>query len=327
MEEPQKSTVQTMIRNFLFSSVNKEFLIFLFFLALSCGFWLMAALNETYEKEFLIPSKVVNVPSDVVVTSGEEDTIRVVLKDKGFVIWSYTLSQQLQPLIFNFIAHANKATGRGTISNAEVQRQIYGQLSASTRIVSIKPERIEFYFNFGESKKVPIRVAGTIMPGAQRYLAATKFVPEFVTIYASKEILDSIRYVQTDELNLVNFTDTIVTRVSLKKIPSVKIVPSQVKLVLYPDILTEESIEVPIQAVNMPQGMRLRTFPARVKVRFIIGASQFRSIKEDMFKVVADYAELSAKPSDKCRVELQTVPSGVSKARLEIMEVDYLLEQ
>ena len=38
------------VRNFLFSSVNKEFLIFLFFLFLSSVFWLMMTLNETNEK-------------------------------------------------------------------------------------------------------------------------------------------------------------------------------------------------------------------------------------------------------------------------------------
>ncbi|MCI7309619.1 MAG: YbbR-like domain-containing protein [Prevotella sp.] len=327
MEEPQKSKMQSMIRNFLFSTVNKEFLIFLFFLALSSGFWLMASLNETYEKEFLVPVRMVNVPTDVVVTAGEDDTIRVILKDKGFVIWGYSLSEQLQPLIFNFAAYANKHIGRGTIANTELQKQVYSQLSGSTRIVSIKPERLDFHFNFGESKKVPIRMMGKVMPGAQRYLAASRFSPEYVTIYASKQILDSIHYVQTDELNIVNFTDTITTRVSLKKIPAVKMIPSQVKLALYPDILTEESIEVPIHAINMPEGMRLRTFPAKVKVRLIIGASQFRTIREDMFKVVVDYRELIAHPSDKCKITLQEVPADVSKAHLEIEAVDYLVEQ
>lgn len=316
-----------MIRSFLFSSVNKEFLIFLFFLALSGGFWLMAALNETYEKEFLVPTRIVNVPRDVVITSGEDDTVRVVLKDKGFTIVGYTFSQQLQPLIFNYESYANKNTGRGYVNSAEVQKQIYSQLSGSTRIVSVKPERIEFYFNFGESKKVPVRIAGNVVPGAQRYLASTRFIPDHVTVFASKDILDSIKYVYTDELNIVNFSDTIVKRVSLRKIAGAKVIPAQVKLALYPDILTEESMEVPIQAINVPEGMRLRTFPARAKVRFIIGASKFRAIKEDMFNVVVDYREVASNPSDKCKIHLRSVPNGVSKAHLEIEEVDYLIEQ
>ena len=37
------------VRGFLFTLVNKEFLIFLFFLLLSGIFWLLMTLNETYE--------------------------------------------------------------------------------------------------------------------------------------------------------------------------------------------------------------------------------------------------------------------------------------
>ncbi len=42
------------VRKSLFKLVNKDFLIFLFFLALSAVFWLLMTLNETYEKEVRI---------------------------------------------------------------------------------------------------------------------------------------------------------------------------------------------------------------------------------------------------------------------------------
>ena len=63
------------VRGFLFTLVNKEFLIFLFFLLLSGIFWLLMTLNETYEMEFRIPIKVVNIPKNVVLTSEDTDTV------------------------------------------------------------------------------------------------------------------------------------------------------------------------------------------------------------------------------------------------------------
>ena len=57
------------LREFLFSRTNKEFLIFVFFIALSGVFWLSLTLNETYEKEFTIPISVVDIPKNVVLTS------------------------------------------------------------------------------------------------------------------------------------------------------------------------------------------------------------------------------------------------------------------
>ena len=49
------------IRDSLFSNTNKEFLIFLFLLALSGFFWLFLALSESYEKEFAIPVTISDV--------------------------------------------------------------------------------------------------------------------------------------------------------------------------------------------------------------------------------------------------------------------------
>ena len=77
----------------------------------------------------------------------------------------------------------------------------------------------------------------------------------------------------------------------------------------------------------MPDGKILRTFPSRVTVTFTVGASIFRSITPDRFKVVVDYNELMANPSDKCNIYLRSVPHGVRNARLSVNKVDYLIEE
>ena len=87
--ENRLTQILRVVRNFLFSSVNKEFLIFLFFLFLSSVFWLMMTLNETYEKEISVPVRLVGVPKNAVLTTEMEDTVRVTVRDKGFALASY----------------------------------------------------------------------------------------------------------------------------------------------------------------------------------------------------------------------------------------------
>ena len=70
------------VRNFLFSSLNKEFLIFLFFLALSGCFWLMMTLNETMEREYDIPVHLVGTPRNAVITGDLPDTVHVTVRDE-----------------------------------------------------------------------------------------------------------------------------------------------------------------------------------------------------------------------------------------------------
>ena len=311
------------VRNFLFSGLNKEFLIFLFFLALSGAFWLLMTLNETMEREFKIPMRLTGVPRNAVVTGELPDTVRVTVRDKGFTLVTY----DFRPLVFRFSNYADEDEGKGVIPLTDVQKQVLSQMYGSSKLLQVKPGAFDFYFTYGTSKKVPVVFRGKITTSKSYYLAHTEFYPSMVTVYANKQQLDKLQSVEIEPFNYRNLQDTIRQAVKIRKIRGVKIVPSTVRLSVYPDVLTEEAIEVPITAINMPPGMVLRTFPSKVTVRFTIGASLFRTIKPNLFKVVVDYEELAANPSDKCTLQLRSVPRSVSKASLEIDRVDYLLEQ
>ena len=311
------------VRNFLFSGLNKEFLIFLFFLALSGAFWLLMTLNETMEREFKIPVRLSGVPRNAVITGELPDTVRVTVRDKGFTLVTY----DFRPLVFRFSNYADEDEGKGIIPLADVQKQVLSQMYGSSKLLQVKPGKFDFYFTYGTSKKVPVVFRGKITTNKSYYLAHTEFYPSIVTVYANKQQLDKLQTVEIEPFNYRNLQDTIRQAVKIRKIRGVKIVPPTVRLSVYPDVLTEEAIEVPITAINMPPGMVLRTFPSKVTVRFTIGASLFRTIKPNLFKVVVDYEELAANPSDKCTLQLRSVPRSVSKASLEIDRVDYLLEQ
>jgi len=323
----RQNQIFKVVGNFLFSSLNKEFLIFLFFLLLSGAFWLMMALNETYEEELKVPVRLVGMPRNAVMTDEPADTVKVTVRDKGFTLVTYKYGHWFRPLTFKFATYANEDQGHGAIPAADIIKQVQSQLYGSSKLLSVKPEKLDFYFTYGASKKVPIRFRGKISTSKSYYLAHTEFSPLMVTAYANKKVLDELKYVEIEPFNYRNLQDTIHQNVRLQKIRGVKLVPSTVRLSVYPDVLTEESIEVPVSAVNMPAGMVLRTFPSRVTVRFTIGASQFRMIRPEQFNVVVDYQALAENPSDKCTLQLRSVPSSVSKAKLELDKVDYLLEQ
>ena len=315
------------IRNFLFSTLNKEFLIFLFFLLLSGSFWLMMSLNETYEREFSIPVRLVGIPKNAVVTGEPPDTVKVVVRDKGFTLVTYEYGKWFRPLVFKFGTYADEDQGSGVIPNADAIKQVQAQLYGSSKLLSVKPDKLDFYFTYGASKQVPVRFKGRITTAKTYYLAHTECMPSMVTVYANKKQLDQLKYVEIEPFYYRNLQDTVHRNVRLQRIRGVKMVPSTIRLSVYPDVLTEETVDVPISAINMPANMVLRTFPSRVTVRFTVGASLFRTISADQFKVVVDYDELSSNPSDKCTLQLRSVPRTVSKARLDVTKVDYLLEQ
>lgn len=312
--------------SFLFSNLNKQLLVFLFFLALSSIFWLLMTLNESYEQEIAVPVEITQVPKNVVITSELTDTLHVTLHDKGYALLSYA-SKLHDPIEISFSQYANTSTGKGSIPVSNLQKVIAGKLLASTQIVSIKPEKLEFTFNYGESKRVPIRLQGYVVPAENYYLAQTTFAPESVLVYGNRQDLDTLDCVYTEFLEARNFEDTLSQEVYLKSLRGMKIMPRRVKVTFHADILTEESIEVPVTAVNVPEGKGFRFFPSKVKVNFQVGARKVRTLKPQHFSVVADCKEIIKNPAEKCNIRLRTAPNIVLNPRLEVGQVDYIIEQ
>jgi hypothetical protein len=325
MEMEGMSLFQT-LKNYLFSNINKQFLIFLFFLILSASFWLFMTLNDTYEQEIKVPVEIVNVPKNVVMTSTAVDTIRITVRDRGWEIFSYLYGDKISTMRMTF-KNYDRGEGEGVIPNAELKRYAKQLLESSSKLISIKPEKLDFFYNNGERKRVPVRYVGRVMPEQIYFISHIEYTPDSVDVYASPEKLDSIRIILTEPLNHVGFRDTLFVNCRLTHPSDVKVVPDQIRIGFFTDVLTEESISVPIKCINLPEGKVLRTFPAKVKVNFVAGVSELRNLRPEDFSVVADYLEIQQKPSDKCNLYLRSVPRGISRATLETKKVDYLIEE
>ncbi len=314
------------VSDFVFSNTNKDFLVFLFFLGLSGIFWLSLTLNETYEREFSIPVSVVDIPKNAVLTSDEVDTIKMTIRDKGIVLVAYQYGDYLNRLRIPF-KNYTRNNGSGSVPASELQKLVYQNLVSSSKITACKPDKLEFFYNYGTNKKVPVRWSGRVIPEELYFISRVDYSPDSVTVYASDEKLDSINIIYTETLNYANFRDTLSITCQLAKLKGVKVVPDKVKINFYTDVLTEENIEgVPIQGINLPEGKVLRTFPAKVTVSFVTGVSVFRNLRPEDFTIVADYNEIKRHPSEKCRITLKNVPPGISRARLDVTLVDYLIE-
>lgn len=314
------------IRDFLLSDNSREFLIFSFFFFIAGGFWLLQTLNNDYEAEFSIPVRVKNVPDNVVLTSEPPSEIRVKVKDKGTVLLNYMLGKSFFPIVLNFADYEGKSS-HVKVFAVEFEKSILGQLSVSSKILSIKPDTLDYIFSSGKSKRIPVRLQGKVTAGLQYYVADTIFKPDSVLVYAPAGILDTITTAFTQAINLENISDTMRQRISLVSVKGAKFVPGSVELMFPVDIYTEKTVEVPVQGVNFPAGKVLRAFPSKVQITFQVGVKRFRSIKASDFLVSVSYEELLNLGSDKYTVKLKTIPRGVSQIRIVPEKVDFLIEQ
>lgn len=322
-------------KDFLLKIFSKEFLIFLFFLVLSGGFWLMMTLNEDYERELTIDLRLTDVPKNVVITDDPDSVVRFTVRDKGFLIAAYEFTKELPPIYISFRQY-NDGRGLGSIPASDIQRLIAQRLYKSSKITAIKTTNFGFSFNYGQHKQVPVRLLGTVAPGKNYNLAFVRFYPETVTVYADKTTLDSIREAYTERQAITNIVDAKEVEVDLRKIAKAKCVPGKVKMKLYPDVLTEESVTVPIEVINLPKDKVLRVFPSNVKVKFIVGAYRLRTMPRNAetkellpvgFKVIADYNNVANGKANRCQLAVVSFPGGVHNVQLATNAVDYVIEQ
>ena len=71
------------MREVVFKMLNRNSLVFLFFLILSGAFWLSMTLDETTDREYPVAVALTGVPDNAVITTEMTDTIHLVLRDKA----------------------------------------------------------------------------------------------------------------------------------------------------------------------------------------------------------------------------------------------------
>ncbi|WP_294629257.1 YbbR-like domain-containing protein [uncultured Bacteroides sp.] len=314
------------IKDFLLSDKSREFLIFLFFFLVAGGFWLLQTLNNDYEAEFSIPVRVKDVPNNVVLTSEPPSELRVRVKDKGTVLLNYMLGKSFFPVNLNFSDYKGK-NNQVKIYASDVEKKILAQLNVSSKILSIKPDTLDYIYSEGKSKRVPVRFRGKVTAGLQYYVSDTICNPDSVLVYAPENMLDTITAAYTQKISLENISDTTRRRVALALERGMKFVPSSVEMTFPVDIYTEKTVEVPLYGINFPADKALRAFPSKVQVTFQVGLKRFRSIKASDFVINVPYEELLKLSSDKYTVRLKAFPGGINQIRIVPEQVDFLIEQ
>lgn len=314
------------IRNFLLSAKCREFLFFLFFVFVSFCFWLLQILNETYQTEFNIPLRLKNVPKEVVMTSDMPSEIRVKVEDRGTILLNYMLGRTFFPATFDFADYDNKGP-RVVISASELSKKIATQLNATTRILAIRPDTVDFIYTKGIAKKVPVAVNRNVTTGRQYYVSDVRCQPDSVTVYAPEEALKNVLTAYTQPVDLNDVTDTVVKHVPLQSMRGVKFVPSSVEVSICVDMYSEKTVEVPVVGFDFPRGKVLRTFPSKVQVTFQVGLAYFKSITAKDFLLGVSYLDLQKESNEKATVVLRGIPEHVSHIRISPAVIDYLIEE
>ncbi len=315
--------------DFLVSPTSREFFVFLFFLAVAAIFWMLQTLDETLDKRLTVPLELVNVPEDVVITSPLPDQVTVYVSDKGTSLIHY-LRHGVQPVQISFNDYSTTPEGgKVTIPTTDATKLIQASLLPTSRIKSITPDTLEFYYNHGLSKTVPVIVAGTVQASPDCYLLDIKPSPAEVQVFASTQVLDTLTAVYTTPVALTELSENTYADVSLLPIKGAKFSEQKVRLEVLVDVYMENTVDVPIHSTNFPASKHLTTFPSEAQVTYTVGYAQSKTVKPEDFVILLAYEQIlecQRQGNAKIPLTLRNIPEGVSDVRIEPQEVDYLVE-
>ena len=305
---------------------SKSFLTFLFFLTLSTAFWCFEAFKETGTVEVMIPLELENVPDNVVVTTDLPKQVSVKLRDRNSSLFYYRYFHTLHPAKVDFSAYANPNC-YVRVPQEDVKRSVMQNFEASTELVAVLPDTLEYFYSYGTKKNVGTRFQGKLTPAEGYYVVSQQLQPAQATVYATDRQLDTISGAYTVPYYAIDFTESFTAPVEVHHVKGAKFLPDTLTLSVEVDRLVEKTISLPIQPLNFPENVRLRTFPMKVNVTFQVGMKEFRNVTEQDFMLVLDANDLEDESEKTCPIRIERQPASALRLRLSQSEVEFLIEK
>ena len=307
--------------------LSKDFFVFLNFLLMSAVFWVLTTLNETYETDIEVRLELTDIPGNTVITEPLPDTIKVMVKDKGYYLVKYLYFDKMRVIRLPFHMYTNKQS-RGIVPPSDLQKVLRTRFGETCTILAIKADHLDFYYSHGSQKKVPLIYSGTATAKTNFYVMNVKIDPDSVVVMASKNALDTINAVYTEPVDIEDVDNSVTKIVPIARIWGAKTKISQAKVRVVVDRLTERVLNVPITAINLPSNILLKTFPGRVDAQVSVGASMVGRLRPEQFTVTVNAEDLAERSSkDKLKLTIASKPEYVLKAWLTTTAVDYVIER
>ena len=332
MQNNIKSALKSMflsIGTFFRRQQWKEIFIFILFLLLSFGFWLLQSLQQDYERRIDLPLRYKNVPSEWILSDSSPEKISVLLKDKGTTMMYYMWKANVYPIDISISGLPRLSDNSLGISGSVLEAAVSKQLISSTSVLSFEPREIELLYDSLDSRLVKVveNVSVTTKPGFQISDSIKISYPE-VRIFGSRSVLAELNEVKTRHIVLENLSKTREVTANLDLPKGVKSEQETVKLTIPIEEFTEKRLQLQVLCLDIPDNYALRLFPSAVDVTCNIPLSQFRELTTEKLAITIPFKDFEEyQHTGKIPVRLTERPSWVTNYVVSPNELEFIIER
>lgn len=328
MQNETRNKITSFLKRMKAFLATRDALIFLFFLICSSLFWFTITLNKTYELTVQIPIKYSNVPPEIEFTTELPDSFSVKLKDKGTSMLAYQY-KEFDPVIINFNDYSvySNSNSWSISTTTHFEKFVKKQIDQSSIILNYYPEEIVIEKKRLDSKRVQVKPLVNINLQKQYFLCdSITTLPDSITLYGYKEILDSLNEVYTEEYTSEKLKDTLKATLQLDLPPHCKANPSKVNITAPIEFYTSSGIDLSIRVKNLPENIVVKTIPEKLNLSFLVGLSKYKDIRPSDFILSIDYESLRQSHSNTETVTIESYPAYIKQPYLKENKVKWLIE-
>jgi len=310
--------------------LNRRVATFLACVALSVLFWLMMNLSKDYTIVVSYPVEYVNTPQDKVISNQLPQTIDIEIRARGFFLLAYTFREAQTVLIDLDDSKPSVIKNYYYLLTNQRMNKITEQFSSRIRIQRVIPDTIFLNFNKKITKRVPVKANITMTTDNQyQQSEPIRLQPDYVNVSGAADVVDKVDFIETAPVSLKNVNASRSVSLDLitnTELGEIELSPKQIKALISVKKYTEGSIDLPVEAINLPSGYSLKAFPDKVTVKYNVAFDNYGKINALQFRAVIDYKK--AEPnSNKLKVVLEKFPAEVRSIKLFPEKVEYILKK
>ncbi|MFN8241902.1 MAG: hypothetical protein U0X39_14265 [Bacteroidales bacterium] len=148
MFEGKSGILKNTLRKIRVKLLNRNIIVFTFFLMLSFIFWYLNSLRKEIEVDLKYPVKYINQPSGRQLSGELPDKLTLNLAGHGYSIVKLRLSGNRSPLLVDFSKVRYRKISRGNseyyLTTAGLVQGFAKQLQSEFQIISLKPDTLFF---------------------------------------------------------------------------------------------------------------------------------------------------------------------------------------
>jgi len=313
--------------------INKKLLIYLFFLVISIALWYLNALSKDYSTYINYRVRYENFPKGKALVSELPEKLSFKVKGLGFSVLKHKLFAYTKSIVLpidNFRLDISRKNNQYTyyLLTRYTKDWIGSQLGADIQLIDVQPDTLVFNFTDVVEKKIPVKPS-LILKFEKQYMQNGHFLiqPDSVIVSGPQVMIDTLQFICTKEFKTKSLKDTLKQELELIPLKMMTCQISKVTVTVPVEKFTEFELAIPIETRNVPDGLRIRTFPSTITVSCLVGLSSYDKMTPYMFRAIVDYNSVIDNHQSKAKVDLVKTAINTQNIRFFPKSVEYIIEK